>query len=57
MAGRHGGIGRRAGLKIPFPQGSAGSTPAAGSKGAKELLHICAAAFFVVVEYTGNVIE
>ena len=23
----------------------------------KELLHICAAAFFVVVEYTGNVIE
>ena len=27
---RHGGIGRRAGLKIPFPQGSAGSTPAAG---------------------------
>ena len=34
MACRHGGIGRRAGLKIPFPQGSAGSTPAAGSGGA-----------------------
>ena len=29
---RSGGIGRRRGLKIPFPQGSAGSSPASGTQ-------------------------
>ena len=34
---RSGGTGRRRGLKIPFPQGSAGSSPASGTNQIREL--------------------
>ena len=45
---RCGGIGRRPGLKIPCPQGRAGSTPATGTT--SEQSPLCSDAFFTPAE-------